>query len=118
MEQTSQTVTDSLSEALRDGTASEKRLNDLVDRVLALQTEIARAVAGQIRLELTPEDELRLGTDPPVDPRAHEEYLRGRVWYWKGTHGDMLRAIEHFEEAVRIDPEYALGYAGLADAYS
>ena len=86
--------------------------------VLALQTQVAREVAGQIRLELTPEDEARLGTDPPVDPRAHEEYLRGRVLYWRNTPADMLTAIEHFEEAVRIDPDYALGYAGLADAYS
>jgi TolB-like protein/class 3 adenylate cyclase len=86
--------------------------------VLALQTQVARAVASEIRLELTPEDEVRLGSDPAVDPRAHEEYLRGRASYSRLTHGDMLRAIEHFEAAVRIDPDYALGYAGLADAYS
>ncbi len=92
----------------------ERELSD----VLALQSDVARTVAAQVRLELTPEDEVRLGTNPPVDPAAHEVYLRGRLFYLKGTHEDTLRSIEYFEEAVSIDPDYALGYAGLADAYS
>ncbi len=44
--------------------------------------------------------------------------LKGRYFYWKTTHDDSLRAIEYFQEAIRIDPDYALAWSGLADAYS
>ncbi len=55
-----------------------------------------------------------------VDPIAHEAYLKGRYVFNRGTnpHDDTLKAIEYFQESVRIDPEYALGYAALAEAYS
>ena len=86
--------------------------------VLTLQAEVARHVAGEIELELTPADQARLAYRPSVDPAAHDAYLRGRVLFASATHDATLRAIEYFEESIRIDPDYARGYAGLADAYS
>jgi TolB-like protein/tRNA A-37 threonylcarbamoyl transferase component Bud32 len=85
--------------------------------VLSLQGEVARAIAGAIALELTPEEVTRLGEDRSVDPRALDEYLKGR-YLWNQRTGESLRAaLKHFQKAVEIAPEFALGHAGVADAY-
>ncbi len=85
--------------------------------VLSLQGEVARAIAGAIALKLTPEEVTRLGEDRPVDPRALDEYLKGR-YLWNQRTGESLRAaLKHFQKAVEIAPDFALGHAGVADAY-
>src|SRR5437868_2698416 len=84
--------------------------------VLALQTEVAQAIARQIRIKLTPIDEARLGAAPEVKPEAYESYLKG-CYHWNGHYG-IRKAIPFFEEAIGIDPTYASAYAGLADCYS
>ena len=92
---------------------------DLSD-VLALQSDVARAVAEQIRLELTPEEQAALTPSRTVDPRAYDAYLRGLqlrgpptlVMVWGP------QAIEQFERAVELDPDFAEGWAGLAGARS
>src|SRR5215469_11451024 len=97
--------------------------------VLQVQDEIARTVADEIRVKLTPEERTRLTTAHSVSPEAHDDYLRGR--YILGlavTHNtaadnrqytdqDTLAAIGHFKHAIEKDPSYAMAYAGLADAY-
>jgi TolB-like protein/DNA-binding winged helix-turn-helix (wHTH) protein/Tfp pilus assembly protein PilF len=97
--------------------------------VLPLQDEIARRVADEIRVKLTPEERTRLTTAHSVSPQAHDDYLRGR--YILGlalTHQtaadkrqytdlDILAAIAHFKHAIEKDPAYAMAHAGLADAY-
>jgi serine/threonine-protein kinase len=85
---------------------------DLRD-VLHLQGEVARAIVDQIQVALTPQERARLGRIRPVNVDAHEAYIRGR-YDW--VHARLARSIEHFERAVAIDPEYALAYAGIADA--
>jgi len=94
---------------------AESYERDLRD-VLSLQTEVAQAIARQIRIKLTPIDEARLGAAPAVKPEAYESYLKGR-YHWNGHHG-IRKAIPFFEEAIGIDPTYASAYAGLADCYS
>ena len=54
---------------------------------------------------------------PTVNPRAHEEYLLGRYQLWKGVEEDRVRAIEHFQRAISIAPDYAAPYAALAHAW-
>src|SRR5499425_2676656 len=97
--------------------------------VLEVQDEIARTVADEIRVKLTPEERTRLTTAHSVSPEAHDDYLRGR--YILGlavTHHtaadkrqyaeqDTLAAIGHFKHAIEIDPAYAMAYAGLAEAH-
>jgi serine/threonine-protein kinase len=85
---------------------------DLKD-VLALQNEVARAIATEVRVELTPQDQARLGRAASVDPRAFEAFLRGR--YFRGRL-NFRRAVESFEEAVRIEPGHALAWALLGDS--
>jgi TolB-like protein/DNA-binding winged helix-turn-helix (wHTH) protein/Tfp pilus assembly protein PilF len=89
---------------------------DLKD-ILTLQDEVARDIAEEIRVKLTPEERTRLATVRPIDPAAHEAYLKGRYYLNKRTEEGFRRAIEYFDEATQEDPNYALGHAGLADSY-
>jgi TolB-like protein/DNA-binding winged helix-turn-helix (wHTH) protein/Tfp pilus assembly protein PilF len=90
---------------------------DLRD-ILALQSEVAGAIAQQIRLKLTPEQHARLQNARPVNAEAYENYLKGRFFWNKRTVEGYQRAIEYFQRAVAQDPSYAQAYAGLADAYA
>ncbi len=89
---------------------------DLRD-VLGLQSEIAAAVAHEVQAALTPEEKIRLTQARPIDPEAHELYLKGRFHWNKGTEGDLVAAIRDFEGALAKDPGYAPAWAGIADSY-
>jgi TolB-like protein/DNA-binding winged helix-turn-helix (wHTH) protein/Tfp pilus assembly protein PilF len=90
---------------------------DLRD-ILALQTDVAGAIAQQIRLKLTPEEHARLQKARVVNPEAYEDYLKGRFFWNKRVLEGHQKAIEYFQKAVALDPGYAQAYAGLADAYA
>ena len=85
--------------------------------LLRLQSDVAAAVADEVRVQITPDERARLTSVPAVNPRAHEEYLIGRYLLWKFIEEDRLRAIEHFHRAINLAPEYAAPYAGLAHAW-
>ncbi len=85
--------------------------------VLALQSEVARAIAQQIQLKLTPQEQARLATSRPINPKAHEAYLLGRHFWSKRSDEGLRKAIQSFEQAIAIDPSYAPAYSGLADSY-
>jgi serine/threonine protein kinase/Tfp pilus assembly protein PilF len=89
---------------------------DLED-VLRLQSEVAQAVAQQVRIQLTPEQQARFRSAPTVNPKAYEAYLKGRFTRGAGTQAAIKQAQSYFEEAVREDPRFALAYVGLADCY-
>jgi tetratricopeptide (TPR) repeat protein len=89
---------------------------DLGD-VLKLQSEVAQAVAQQVRIQLTPEQQARFRSAPAVNPKAYEAYLKGRFTRPAGTQAAITQAQSYFEEAVREDPRFALAYVGLADCY-
>jgi TolB-like protein/DNA-binding winged helix-turn-helix (wHTH) protein/Tfp pilus assembly protein PilF len=90
-----------------------------VGDILILQGQVASAIVNQISVQLTPEDQKRLASSPrPVSPEAYEDYLKGRYYWNKRSDEGISRAIEYFEAATKKDPNYALGYAGLADCYS
>jgi TolB-like protein/Tfp pilus assembly protein PilF len=85
--------------------------------ILSLQSEIARHVADEVRIILTPEERARLATARPVDAAAHEAYLRGRYYWNKRSEESATKALAHLQQALDIDPGYAQGYAGLADCF-
>jgi TolB-like protein/DNA-binding winged helix-turn-helix (wHTH) protein/Tfp pilus assembly protein PilF len=94
---------------------------DLRD-VLALQGEVARAIAGEIKVKLTPEDQTRLTAAGPIDLEAYEAFLLGRHYYnrgrWEGPgKEEYSKSIEHFQQAVQRDPNYALAYAALGESH-
>jgi tetratricopeptide (TPR) repeat protein len=86
--------------------------------ILAVQGEVASAIASEISLKLSPEKNARLAAAHPVDPAAYENYLKGRYFWNKRTVAGYIKAIEYFNEAITRDPKYARAYTGLADAYA
>ena len=95
---------------------AESYERDLRD-VFALQAEVAQAIAGEIRIQVTPRERKRLRQVRRVDPRAYEAYMLGRFFWNKRTPEGMSKSLVHFQQAIEQDPGYALAYAGLADAY-
>jgi TolB-like protein/DNA-binding winged helix-turn-helix (wHTH) protein/Flp pilus assembly protein TadD len=86
--------------------------------VLQLQAEIARATASEIRLTLTREQQVRLGGGLPVNPVAHDSYLKGRYCWNRRSEEGLKKAVDYFNRAISSDPKFAAAYSGLADAYS
>jgi len=90
---------------------------DLRD-VLALQDEVAQAIANELQIELAANGPLRHGSPRPVDPQAYEAFLKGRYYSSKRSAEDLRKSIEYFQSAVEKDPIYAAAYSGMADAYA
>ena len=86
--------------------------------VLALQDELASAIANEIHVELTPAEESRLSKGRRVNPEAYDAYLKGRYFFNRPTDENLSKAIEKFEEATRLDPNFAPAFSGLSDAYA
>jgi TolB-like protein/DNA-binding winged helix-turn-helix (wHTH) protein/Tfp pilus assembly protein PilF len=86
--------------------------------VLALQNDIAGDIAAHVHAQISAEDRQRLATARVLNPDAHQEYLKGRFFWNKRTEAGYTDAIEHFERAVQIDPNYPEPWAGMADAYA
>jgi TolB-like protein/DNA-binding winged helix-turn-helix (wHTH) protein/Tfp pilus assembly protein PilF len=85
---------------------------------LKLQNEVARAIATQVRVTLSPDEQAALRDSRQVDPGAHEAYMKGQYFWNKRTQADLRSAIDYFANAVALDPSYAEAYVGLADSYA
>jgi serine/threonine protein kinase/tetratricopeptide (TPR) repeat protein len=85
--------------------------------VLALQNQLARTIAIEIHVALTPEEEERLAEAPRVDPETYRQYVLGLQHFDRVTPSDFLESIESFEQAIASDPDFAPAHAALAIAY-
>ena len=89
---------------------------------LSLQSEVAFAIAGAVRAQVAPDEQVRLQTPRPVNPKAIEAYLRGNHHldrYGSGSGiGEAQEALEYFRQAIAEDPGFAVAYLKMADAYS
>jgi TolB-like protein/DNA-binding winged helix-turn-helix (wHTH) protein/Flp pilus assembly protein TadD len=87
--------------------------------ILKLQSEVAGAIAEQVRAKITPAQRAQLRRAHTVDPAAYDSYVKGRIYFTtEYTKPDSLRKAQHlFEDAIQKDPSFALAYAGLADTY-
>jgi TolB-like protein/tetratricopeptide (TPR) repeat protein len=88
-----------------------------LDDVLGLQCDVARAIAHEIRVTLTPQEEARLMRARAVNPDAYEAYLKGRYFWNKRTKASLEKSLEYFQQATLADAAYAAAHAGLADCY-
>ncbi len=88
---------------------------DLRD-ILSLQSEVTRAIANEIKLKLTAEEQTRLASARQVNPEAYQAYLQGTFQWQKLTPESNQKAIKYFQEALQKDPTYALAYAGITTA--
>ncbi len=85
---------------------------------LALQDRVARAIAEQIQINLTPREQAALKSAAVVNPQAYESYLKGRYFWSKRTADGLKVALAYFNQAIEEDPNYAQAYSGLADTYA
>lgn len=91
----------------------DRKTADLV----SLQKEVARDVSDRLAVRLSGSDEERLAKNDTENPEAYQLYLRGRLFWNRRSPKDLQRSIEYFQQAIKLDPNYAFAYAGLANAY-
>jgi serine/threonine-protein kinase len=85
--------------------------------ILGLQREVARVVAAEIKVTLTPQEQSLLALARPVNSEAYQEYLKG-IYQFSKAPPEVRNALVHFRQAIDLDPTYAPAYVGLADTYS
>jgi serine/threonine-protein kinase len=85
--------------------------------VLSLQSEVSRAIASEIQTKVTPQEQARLASARAVNPEAYDLYLKGRYEWNKRSKEGLERGLEYFQQAIDLDPNYALAYSGVADSY-
>jgi TolB-like protein len=95
------------------GQRYDRKIADLV----ALQNEIGHDVSRKLRVRLSVGDEQKLKKEYTSNAEAYQLYLRGRYYALKRTLAETQKAISYFQQAIAIDPSYALAYVGLADAH-
>ena len=91
----------------------DRRLED----VFAVQEEIASSIAGALRVALTPSESQEIRRERPSSARAYDLYLKGREQYGRYTLESLQAALDLFQQAIEVEPEYALAWAGIADVY-
>src|SRR5215510_4395242 len=91
----------------------DRRLTD----IFTVESEIATRIAETLQAKLTGSEKTAIAKHPTDNTEAYELYLRGRFFWNKRTGADLRTAIEYFNQALSKDPNYALAYAGLGDAY-
>jgi TolB-like protein/DNA-binding winged helix-turn-helix (wHTH) protein/Tfp pilus assembly protein PilF len=91
----------------------ERSLSD----ILRVQSDVARAVARELRVVLSPEAEARLAGSPPVDPEAYRLLLKGRHLWGRMDIKSLRKSVAYFQQALERQSDYALAHASLADAY-
>ena len=89
-----------------------------VTNVLALQSEVAQAIVSRVEVNVTPGERGRLRLAPPVDPQAHEAYLRGLAAYHSYSSDGFRESVNQMQRAVKLQPDYGPAYAAMASAYS
>jgi TolB-like protein/Flp pilus assembly protein TadD len=92
----------------------DRKLTD----IFAVETEIAKTVADMLQAKLTGSEKNVIAARPTENAEAHQLYLKGRFFWNKRTGNDLKKSIDYFEQASAADPNYALAYAGVADAYA
>lgn len=109
-----------ITSQLIDGRSDQHLWADSYDRslrdVLSTENEVSQSIAETIKLKLSPEEKAQLAARP-VNPEAHDAYLKGRFFWNQRTEPDLKKALDSFQQAIAKDPNYASAYAGLADTY-
>jgi serine/threonine-protein kinase len=91
----------------------DRKLTD----IFAVESDIAKTVADTLQAKLSGSEQQAIAARPTENTEAHQLYLKGRFFWNKRTAADLRKSIDYFNQAIAIDPNYALAYAGVADAY-
>jgi TolB-like protein/cytochrome c-type biogenesis protein CcmH/NrfG len=104
-------ITAQLVEASTRHSVWAERYDRQLEDVFAIQEEIARSIAQALRITLTPQEEKIIARKPTENPQAYDFYLRGRSYAHREN---MDYALQMFEQAIKLDPNFALAHAGIA----
>jgi serine/threonine-protein kinase len=96
---------------------SETYDRDVKD-VLTVETDVAQRVVDVLKVQLGVEEARALSKKPTENPEAHRLYLLGRHHLVKYTQADLAEAVRNYEQALQLDPDFALAYSGLSDAFA
>jgi len=110
-------ITANLSQVSSNSQIWSQSYDRKLSNVLDLQSEVAQAIAGEIRVKLTPQQRARLATPLPVNTEAYQNYLKGRYQLNRRDLASMQHGLDYFGRAVAADPDFALAYVGIADTY-
>jgi TolB-like protein/class 3 adenylate cyclase len=94
-----------------------ERYDGTLADIFALQDRVTSEIVAQLQITLTPDEQNRRNRRGTDNPNAHDAYLRGWQFYRRYTPEDFARAIPHFEQAIKLDPNYGLASAALASIY-
>jgi TolB-like protein/tetratricopeptide (TPR) repeat protein len=111
-------ITAQLIEASTDHNLWAERYERDLTSILALQSEIAQAIAREIQVTLTPQEQTLLTATREVDPKAYEAYLKGMLHLRRLTPQDIERAMKYFQTALEIDPQYAPAHLGVGRVFN
>ncbi len=111
-------ITAQLIEAATDKHLWSRSYEGQLRDTLALQNQVAQAIADQIRINLNSQERAALKSVRVVNPQAYESYLKGRYFWNKRTAEGLKVALAYFNQAIDEDPRYAQSYSGLADTYA
>ncbi len=91
----------------------DRKLTD----IFAVESEIAKTIAETLRAKLTGSEQTAIAARPTENTEAYQLYLKGRFFWNKRTGQNLNKAADYFNQAIAVDPNYALAYVGLADSY-
>ena len=111
-------ITAQLIQARTDRHLWARSYEGSVRDLLALEREVARSIAGEVRAALTPVEQAHFAKAIPFDPEAYQAYLKGRYYWNDRTAESLKKSLALFDQAVARDPRNPLPYAGRADAYN
>jgi adenylate cyclase len=106
-----------LIDAINDEHLWSQDYDKKLENVFAIQREIAQSVAEALRVELLSNEKKDMERRPTNNPEAYILYLKGRYYWNERTREGTDNAVKYYEKAVKLDPRFALAYAGLADCY-
>ena len=106
-----------LINVVRDSQIWGGQYRNTIHDIFEVQEEIAKAISEKLKIQLSTEEKKQLTRRATEDTRAYQSYLKGRYYWNKRSKDGTRQAIRHFQEAIDQDPNYALAYSGMADAF-
>ncbi len=95
-----------------------EQYNRSISDLQAVQSEISKVISAKLRLKLTGEEQQQLAKKYSPPPEAYQAYLKGRYYFFQHKEESHKKAIDSFNQAIKLDPNYAQAYAGLASVYT
>ncbi len=110
-------ITAQLIDAINDKHLWAKTYDEELTQIFKIQSKVAEEIAKSLKAKISPSEKVSIERKSTENPEAYDLYLKGRYHLNKRLPDDLEKGIDYFEQALSIDPDYALAYTGLADSY-